>query len=127
MMKNLSPEEENIIKNKWILFRLKKEQKYTAMKDVINLFRREKETKAIKDRIPRDIKNFSEHEEEENYYKPVRVSNFCSNSYIEYESISDKNKTLSVKKYLKKIRPYLKGIINVLMYWHVENSISNSK
>ena len=127
MMKNLSPEEENIIKNKWILFRLKKEQKYTAMKDVINLFRREKETKAIKDRIPRDIKNFFEHEEEENYYKPVRVSNFCSNSYIEYESISDKNKTLSVKKYLKKIRPYLKGIINVLMYWHVENSINNSK
>ena len=50
------------------------------MKDVINLFRREKETKAIKDRIPRDIKNFFEHEEEENYYKPVRVSNFCSNS-----------------------------------------------
>ena len=127
MMKNLSPEEENIIKNKWILFRLKKEQKYIAMKDVINLFRREKETKAIKDRIPRDIKNFFEHEEEENYYKPVRVSNFCSNSYIEYESISDKNKTLSVKKYLKKIRPYLKGIINVLMYWHVENSINNSK
>ena len=127
MMKNLSPEEENIIKNKWILFRLKKEQKYTAMKDVINLFRQEKETKAIKDRIPRDIKNFFEHEEEENYYKPVRVSNFCSNSYIEYESISDKNKTLSVKKYLKKIRPYLKGIINVLMYWHVENSINNSK
>ena len=97
------------------------------MKDVINLFRREKETKANKDRIPRDIKNFFEHEEEENYYKPVRVSNFCSNSYIEYESISDKNKTLSVKKYLKKIRPYLKGIINVLMYWHVENSINNSK
>ena len=97
------------------------------MKDVINLFRREKETKAIKDRIPRDIKNFFEHEEEENYYKPVRVSNFCSNSYIKYESISDKNKTLSVKKYLKKIRPYLKGIINVLMYWHVENSINNSK
>ena len=26
------------------------------------------------------------HEEEENFYKPVRVSNFWSNGYIEYES-----------------------------------------
>ena len=30
----------------------------------------------------RDIKNLFEHKGEENYYKPVRVSNFCSNSYI---------------------------------------------
>ena len=33
--------------------------------------------KAIKDRILRDIKNISEHEEEEGtYYKPVRVNDF---------------------------------------------------
>ena len=41
---------------------------------------------AIKDRIVRDIKNLFDHEkEEQNYYKPVRVNNFCSNYYIEYE------------------------------------------
>ena len=34
------------------------------MKDIRNLFRKEKETKAIKDRILRDIKNLFEHEEE---------------------------------------------------------------
>ena len=73
MMKNVSPEEKNIIKNRRNLFRLKKELKYTAIRDVRNIFRREKETKAIKARIPRDIKNLFEHEEEENYYKPVRV------------------------------------------------------
>ena len=37
------------------------------------MFRQGKESKAIKDRILRDIKNLSEHEkEEQNYYKPVR-------------------------------------------------------
>ena len=44
--------------------------------DVRNLLRLEKETKAIKDRILRDIKNLFEHKEEENYYKPVALSNF---------------------------------------------------
>ena len=37
-----------------------------------------------------------------------------SNNYIEYESKDDKNKILSVEKYLKKIRPYLKDIISNL-------------
>ena len=44
---------------------------------------------------------------EENYHKPVRVSNFWSNNYIEQESNGDKNKRLSVEEYLNKIRPYL--------------------
>ena len=46
-----------------------------------------------------------------NYYKPVRVSNFWSNRYIEYD---DRNKTLLVEEYLNKIIPYLKDIINNL-------------
>ena len=64
-MENPRPEEENIIK------------------EIRNLFGLEKETKAIKDRILRDIENLFEHEEEEeNYYKPVRVSDFWSNNCI---------------------------------------------
>ena len=39
MMKNLKLEEENIIKDIRNLFRLKKEQNYTAIKDIGNLFR----------------------------------------------------------------------------------------
>ena len=47
MMENAKPEEENIIKN----VRNKKEQIYIAIKDMGNLFRLEKETKTIKDKI----------------------------------------------------------------------------
>ena len=55
-----------------------------------------------------------EHEKEEIFDKPVRVSNFWSNTYIEYESNGDRNKTLSVEEYLNKFRTYLKGVINNL-------------
>ena len=47
-----------------------------------------------------------EHEEVEKFYKPVRVTNFWSNNYFEYESNGDRNKTLSVKEYINKTRPY---------------------
>ena len=67
MMKTLSLEEENIIK------------------DMRNLFKLEKETIASQNRKIRDIKNLFVHKEEENYYKLVRVSNVWSKSYIKYE------------------------------------------
>ena len=37
-----------------------------------------------------------------------------SKNYIEYESIDDRNKTLSVEEYLNKTIPYLKDIMNNL-------------
>ena len=46
------------------------------------------------------------YENEENYYKPLRVSNVWSNNYIEYKTNSDRNKTISVQEYLNKIGPY---------------------
>ena len=93
MMENPRPEKENTIR------------------DIGNRFRLKKETKAIKDRILRDVKNLFEDKDEENYHKPVRVSNFWSNNYIEYKSNEGRDKTLSVEKYLNKISPYLKDII----------------
>ena len=48
------------------------------------------------------------------YYKLVRVINFWSNNYFEYENNSTRNKTLSLEEYLNKIRSYLKDIINNL-------------
>ena len=42
----------------------------------------------------RDIKNIFE-QQKEDYGKPVKFSNFYSNSYIEYKGTGDKNKTLS--------------------------------
>ena len=92
------------------------------------IFRLEKEIKAIKDKIIRDTQNLFEHEEEENYYKPVRVSNFWSSNYIEYKSTSNRNKTLSVKEYLNKIMPYLKDINNLKNSdtWKIQLSIGNN-
>ena len=37
-----------------------------------------------------------------------------SNNYIEHESNSDRNKTLSAEEYFNKIRPHLEDIINNL-------------
>ena len=62
----------------------------------------------------RDIRNLFEHEEEESYYKPIRVGNFWINNYIEYKSNDDSDKTLSTEEYLNKSRLYLKDIINNL-------------
>ena len=99
------------------------------MKDIRILSRLEKEINPIKDRILRDVKNLFKHQEEENYDKPVREGNFWSNIYIEYESKSDKNKTLSVGEYLNKIRPYLNHIINNLKKsdtWKIQLKIANN-
>ena len=49
----------------------------------------------------------------ENYSKPVGEGTFWNNSYIEYESSGDRNKTLSFKEYLNEIELYLKNINNI--------------
>ena len=54
----------------------------------------------------------------EDCYKPVTVSYFWSNNYIEYESKSDRNKRRSLEEYLNKIISYLKGIINNLKKYY---------
>ena len=95
-----------------------------------NLFRQEKETKAITDRIPRDINDILGHEEEkENYYKSMSVGYFRNNNYIEHESYGDRNKTISAEEYLNKIRPYLKNIINNLKKsdtWKIQLAKTNN-
>ena len=74
---------------------MKKRTYYSTVKGTKNLFRLNKENEAIKNRIIRDIRNLFEHEEE-NYYKPVRISNIWRNDYVKYESKGDKSKALSV-------------------------------
>ena len=94
-----------------------------------NLFRLKKENKAIKDRIIKDIRNLFEHEEEQNSFKPVKVGNFYSNNYTEHESNGNRNKTLSAKEYLNKIRPCLKDIINNLKKsdtWKIQLTIATN-
>ena len=44
----------------------------------------------------------------------MRVNNFWSNNYVEYEINGYRNKHYQLKKYVNKIRSYLKVIINNL-------------
>ena len=60
---------------------------------------------------------------------PVRVNNFWSRSYIEYERNEDrnKNKTILKETYLNKIRTYLKDIMTSLKKsdtWKIQLTIS---
>ena len=117
---------DNIIKEVRNLFRLKEETDETTIKDARFPFRLKKENEVVKDRIIRDVRNLFEYEEE-NCYKPLRVGYFWSNNYIKYESNSDKNKTLSVKKYLNKIKPSLKDVMNDLRKskpWKIQLTIA---
>ena len=84
--------------------------KERKLRDVRTLFRLETEHKANKDIILRDIINLFENKEKENYYKIVRVNNFWSDNYVEYERNSERIKTLSIEEYLTEIEPYLKDI-----------------
>ena len=96
------------------LFRLEKQIKVRICRDIRNLLRPEKENKGTKDKIIRDIKNIFKNEEEKNDYKPVRISRFWSNNYIQYKSSSDINKRISDEEYLNKIQSCIKDIINNL-------------
>ena len=60
-----------------------------------NIFKIKKEYDAIKYKIIRDIgKLFESENEGDDYYIPVRVGNFRSNSYIDYE-----NNVIEIKRY----------------------------
>ena len=50
-------------------------------------------------------------EQDDGYYKPLRIGNFWNNSYIKFESSASKNKNLSVKEYLDKIKLYMRDTI----------------
>ena len=88
-----------------------KQSQENIIESIRNLFKLKKENEAIKDRIIRDIRTLFEQEEENDYYKPIRVGNFWNKNYIEYENSGDRNKNLSVKEYLDKIKPYVRDII----------------
>ena len=64
------------------------------IKSIKNLL---KKINAITDKIIRDIHIvFEENEEDEDYYKPVRVCSAFNDNFIEYES---KQKVIKVKRY----------------------------
>ena len=49
---------------------------------------------------------------EKDHYEPKKTVSPFNNKYIQYESIGDKDKNLSIKEYIDIFRPYLSDIIN---------------
>ena len=88
---------DTIIKDIKNIFRLRKEIDNSAIKGIT----KKKENETIKDRIIRDIKSLFE--QENNYYKPIRVGNLWNDSFIEYESNSDKKN--QYQNILMKLKP----------------------
>ena len=66
--------------------------------------KKKKNRRLIKNRALRDNRTYFE-QQQEDYYKPKRVSNFWDN-YIEYQSNDDTNRNLSLHEYLDKIKAY---------------------
>ena len=89
----------------------KKQSEENIIKTIRNLFKRKKENEEIEGRIIRYIREIFE-QEEKDYYKPtIRLVNFWNKNYIKYKRSGDRNKNLTVKEYLHKIKPYLRDII----------------
>ena len=107
--------EDNIIKDIKNVFRLRKVIDNSTNKYIRNLFRLNKQSETIKDKI---IKKFNLRQIIEilrPFLKKIMIiikqlKNVIS---IEYKSNRDKNKNLSVKEYLNKIKHYLKHIIDL--------------
>ena len=87
----------------------KKQSEENIIKSIKSLFKLKKEKEGIKDRIIRDVRTLFK--QEDDYYKPSGVGGFWINNYIKYESSGDRNKNLSVKEYLDKVKPYLRDVI----------------
>ena len=88
--------------------------------------KKEHNERLIKDRLIRDIRTLFE-QEEDDYYKSERVSNFWNNNHIEYESNGDKNRNLSLDEYLIKTEPYLRNIMIYLQNsytWKIQLTIT---
>ena len=64
----------------------------------------------IKDKVLRGIRVLVESDNDQ-FFKPIKVVYAFSSNCIEYESDGDNDKSLSIKEYLNKIRPYLSDMI----------------
>ena len=97
---------DRIVRDLWKLFETEeqKEEKKESEKK-----KKQNERIVIIDKIIWDIRTLFG-EEEEDYCKPKRVSNFW-NIYFEHESNGDKNSNLSLDKHVNKIKPYYRDII----------------
>ena len=60
----------------------------------------------------RDVRNLFDLSIKEDYYKLIRTRSVFNGNSVEYESIGDKKKILTIKEYLDVIKPHLGDLIN---------------
>ena len=60
----------------------------------------------------RDIENLLDNVNDNNYYKPILVKSSFKDNYKYYESWGDKDKKISLTRYLHMIKLYLSDLIN---------------
>ena len=60
----------------------------------------------------RNVRDLFDSSIDEDYYEPIIVNTAFDSNYIQYEIKGDKGKNLSIKRYLKMIKPYLSDLIN---------------
>ena len=88
-------------------------EKNTTMPDPITIYKTIEDIRKNnrdEDKIIRDLTFLLDPKKDPD--KPVKTINAFINNYVQYESIRDKDKSLSIKEYIDKIRPYLSDIIN---------------
>ena len=105
----------------------KKQSEENIIKSIRRFYKLKKENEAIKAKLVRYIRTLFKQQEENDYFKPIRVDNFWNNNYIKYEKSGDRNKSLWVKEYLDTIKSYLRDIIINLQksdMWKIQLAIS---
>ena len=80
-----------IITDIWKLFETGRKRRKKGIRE-----KEKKNERIIKDKIIRDIR--TPFEQEEDYYKPKRVSSFWNSNYIGYESNGDKKTQLITRR-----------------------------
>ena len=86
-----------------LCMKVKRNNQKKAIQSIKNLFKIKNENKAIQYRIIRDIRTLFEQQEETDFYKRIRAGNFWNKNSVKYQSSGDRNKNLSMKKYLYKL------------------------
>ena len=66
----------------------------------------------------RNVRDLFDFPIDEDYYEPKIVKTASDGNYIQYECKGDKGKNLSIKRYLKMIKPYLSDLINNHKRYH---------
>ena len=79
-----------------------------------------------------EVRNLFDLSIDEDYYKPVNTNDAFNGSYTEYESIENKDKTITIEEYFDLIRLYLSDIIknhNTQAKWeiHLGNTVIDCK